>query len=158
MGYHPGWRGNCVISYQGFLLFASTTQETMDPFPFCYLQKHCQNSGFALFFRHLKILVLNRECVSMGAAGAQTRISLGYHLLHPLILRLLVLCAPELTRMHLPPQIQIPNAFPAKCALVTHGMKEHGSKWKEGIFPNCSGLPEDEVFTIRLSTSAIKVF
>ena len=34
-----------------------------------------------------------RECVSTGAAGAQTRRSLGHHLLHPLILRLLVLCA-----------------------------------------------------------------
>ena len=31
-----------------------------------------------------------KECVSMGAAGAQTRRSLGHHLLHPLILRLLV--------------------------------------------------------------------
>jgi hypothetical protein len=30
----------------------------------------------------------------MGAAGAQTRRSLGHHLLHPLILRLIVLCAP----------------------------------------------------------------
>ena len=36
----------------------------------------------------------HRECVSTGAAGAQTRRSLGHHLLHPLILRLLVLCAP----------------------------------------------------------------
>ena len=35
-----------------------------------------------------------RECVSTGAAGAQTRRSLGHHLLQPLILRLLVLCAP----------------------------------------------------------------
>ena len=35
-----------------------------------------------------------RECVSTGAAGAQTLRSLGHHLLHPLILRLLVLCAP----------------------------------------------------------------
>ena len=34
-----------------------------------------------------------RECVSTGAAGAQTRRSLGHHLLHPLILRLLALCA-----------------------------------------------------------------
>ena len=32
-----------------------------------------------------------RECVR---AGAGTRRSLGYHLLHPLILKLLVLCAP----------------------------------------------------------------
>ena len=37
----------------------------------------------------------HRECVSTGAAGARTRRSLGHHLLHPLILRLLVLCAPE---------------------------------------------------------------
>ena len=37
---------------------------------------------------------VGRECVSMGAAGARTRRSLGHHLLHPLILRLLVLCAP----------------------------------------------------------------
>ena len=36
----------------------------------------------------------SRECVSTGAAGARTRRSLGHHLLHPLILRLLVLCAP----------------------------------------------------------------
>ena len=38
------------------------------------------------------------ECVSMSAAGAQTRRSLGHHLLHPLILRLLVLCAPAVLR------------------------------------------------------------
>ena len=36
-----------------------------------------------------------RECVSTGAAGPRTRRSLGHHLLHPLILRLLVLCAPS---------------------------------------------------------------
>ena len=35
----------------------------------------------------------DRECVSMGAAGAKTRRSLGHLLLHPLDLRLLVLCA-----------------------------------------------------------------
>ena len=35
-----------------------------------------------------------RECVRAGAAGARTRRSLGHHLLHPLILRLLALCAP----------------------------------------------------------------
>ena len=39
-----------------------------------------------------------RECVSTGAAGAQTRRSSGHHLLHPLILRLLVLCAPAVVR------------------------------------------------------------
>jgi hypothetical protein len=48
--------------------------------------------------KEISILVrihrLSRECVSMSAAGACTRRSLGHHLLHPLILRLLVLCAP----------------------------------------------------------------
>ena len=39
-----------------------------------------------------------RECVSTGAAGARTLRSLGHHLLHLLILRLLVLCAPAVLR------------------------------------------------------------
>ena len=39
-----------------------------------------------------------RECVSTGAAGAQTCRFLRHHLLHPLILRLLVLCAPTVLR------------------------------------------------------------
>ena len=39
-----------------------------------------------------------RECVRAGAAGARTRRSLGHQLLHPLILRLLVLCAPAVLR------------------------------------------------------------
>ena len=39
-----------------------------------------------------------RECVSTGAADARTRRSLGQHLLHPLILRPLVLCAPAVLR------------------------------------------------------------
>ena len=38
---------------------------------------------------------IGRECVSTGAAGAQ---SLGHHSLHPLILRILVLCAPAVLR------------------------------------------------------------
>ena len=56
-----------------------------------------------------------RECVSTGAAGARTRRFSEHHLLHPLILRLLVLCAPADFEAHhlLHPQIQIPNAFPA---------------------------------------------
>ena len=57
-----------------------------------------------------------RECVSTGAVGAQTRSSLRHHLLHLLILRLLVLCAPAdfenpENRLHLHPQIQIPDTF-----------------------------------------------
>ena len=43
---------------------------------------------------HVSNVEYHRECVSTGAAGAGTRRSLGHHLLHPLILRLLVLCAP----------------------------------------------------------------
>ena len=39
-----------------------------------------------------------RECVSRGAAGEQTRRSLGHHLLHPLILKSLALCAPAVLR------------------------------------------------------------
>ena len=42
--------------------------------------------------------IKSRECVSTGAAGARTRRSLGHHLLHPLILRILVLCAPAVLR------------------------------------------------------------
>ena len=47
---------------------------------------------------HKYILTYYRECVSTGAAGVRTRRSLGHHLLHPLILRLLVLCAPAVLR------------------------------------------------------------
>ena len=36
----------------------------------------------------------HRECLSTGALGAPTRRSLEHHLLHTLILRLFVLCAP----------------------------------------------------------------
>ena len=39
-----------------------------------------------------------RKCISTIAASARTRRSLGHHLLHPLILRLLVLCAPAVLR------------------------------------------------------------
>ena len=39
-----------------------------------------------------------RECVRAGAAGARTRRSLGHHLLHPLILKPLVLCAPAVLK------------------------------------------------------------
>jgi hypothetical protein len=39
-----------------------------------------------------------RKCVRAGAAGAQTRRSFGHHLLHPLILKPLVLCATAVLR------------------------------------------------------------
>mgnify|MGYP001367487223 CR=1 FL=1 len=57
----------------------------------CCVQKGC----FGLETRVIiKISTHPRECVRAGAAGSRTRRSLGHHLLHPLILRLLVLCAP----------------------------------------------------------------
>ena len=76
---------------------------------------------FVIIFTYLpKVIHNTRECVSTGAAGAQTRRSLGHHLLHPLILGLLVLCAPadfeaqsSLLYNRLYPQIQNPNACPA---------------------------------------------
>ena len=40
----------------------------------------------------------DRECIRAGAVGARTSRSLGHQLLHPLILRLLVLCAPAVLR------------------------------------------------------------
>jgi hypothetical protein len=49
------------------------------------------NEYFALHCCLSKNVGYCRECVSTGAAGAQTRRSLGHHLLHRLILRLLVL-------------------------------------------------------------------
>ena len=76
--------------------------------------------SFKLLFLYWK-----RECVSMGEAGAQTRRSLGHHLLHPQILRLLVLLKPAdfeaqssllQNRLHL--QIQIPNACPEYCPVI----------------------------------------
>jgi hypothetical protein len=57
-----------------------------------------ENTTFMYFFILRLLPPLSRECVGTGAAGAQTRRSLGHHLLHPLILRLLVLCAPAVLR------------------------------------------------------------
>ena len=47
---------------------------------------------------HVITTLESRECVSTGAAGAQTRRSLVHHHLHPLILRLQVLNAPAVSR------------------------------------------------------------
>ena len=59
-----------------------------------------------------------RECVSTGAADARTRRSFGHHLLHPLILRLLVLCAPaDFEAQSSLFQIQISNECPAILAI-----------------------------------------
>ena len=54
--------------------------------------------AFELYLRIRQRRKAHRECVSTGAAGSQTQRSLGHHLLHPLILRLLVLCAPAVLK------------------------------------------------------------
>ena len=71
-----------------------------------------------------------REWVSTGAAGAQTQRSLGHHLLHPQILRLLVLLKPadledqsSLLKNRPHPQIQISNACPADSALLSQNIQ-----------------------------------
>ena len=43
-------------------------------------------------------LLKSRECVRAGAAGARTRRYSGHHLLHPLIVRPLGLCAPAVLK------------------------------------------------------------
>ena len=54
---------------------------------------------FSLLPKTAQTVENSRECVSTGAAGAQTCRSLGHHLLHLLILSLLVLCAPAVLRL-----------------------------------------------------------
>ena len=69
-----------------------------------------------------------RECVSTGAAGARTRRSLGHHLLHPLILRLLVLCAPADFETQSSPGY----TYTRRSKFLTHSLK--GQRYKE----NCT--------------------
>ena len=62
------------------------------------VQYGCKIEGSIREVQNFEATLFVRECVSTGAAGAQTRRSLGHHLLHPLILRLLVLCATAVLR------------------------------------------------------------
>ena len=62
---------------------------------------------------------LPRECVRTGAAGARTRRSLGYHLLHLLILRPLVLCTPAETKILITVQIFFNNTL--RCSDAASG-------------------------------------
>ena len=56
----------------------------------------CRRNDCRLIIINAKSCISNgRKCVRAGAAGARTRRYLGHHPLHPLILRLLVLCAPS---------------------------------------------------------------
>ena len=50
------------------------------------------SDGQRLKIRERNLASFIRECVRAGAAGAETHRSLGHNLLHPLILRLLLLC------------------------------------------------------------------
>ena len=79
---------------------------------------HKESAGAQQQKRHLHIN-RGRECVRMGAAGAQTLRSLGHHFMHLLILRVLVLCATtdfetqsSLLQNRLHSQIQISNSCP----------------------------------------------
>ena len=78
--YDHTFNAHCCTFYQAFSSPKSTTTALKS---FSVLR-----SGHQKF----------RECVRTGAVGAQTCRSLGYHLLHPLILRLLVLFAPTVQR------------------------------------------------------------
>ena len=70
---------------------------------------------------------VRKECVSTGAAGARTRRSLGHHLLHPVILRLLVLCAPAVLRpraLQDAPAPADPKSFPAVQIVILHDLRQ----------------------------------
>ena len=60
-----------------------------------------------------------RECISMGGGGAQTCRSLGHHLLHPLILRVLLLCTPLILR---PRAIFYRTDCPRRSKFLTHAL------------------------------------
>ena len=78
---------NAISFHKEYNTFATGGSDGKSPFNF-------ENSHFMSICLQSIKYVFVRECVRAGAAGARTRRSLGHHLLHPLILRLLVLCAP----------------------------------------------------------------
>ena len=57
-------------------------------------QRAVEKQYYELVGFQTMVILDPRECIRAGAAGARTHRSLGHHLLHPLILRILVLCAP----------------------------------------------------------------
>ena len=75
-----GFRGSKIVSDSLVLVFMTPTK----------VKRNKPLHIGATILEHSK----SRECVRAGAAGSRTRRSLGHHLLNPLILRLLVLCAP----------------------------------------------------------------
>ena len=76
----------------------------MSTIPVATSYQYSRNSGPSSKLKNLGLHTMEqmpsiiRECVTTGAVGARARRSLGHHLLHPLILRLLVLCAPAVLR------------------------------------------------------------
>ena len=101
------------VYYSKYLSFSSSSQ-------LWSLQRRlkglCSNQTRTWWMSYLNANVtyfmLNRKCVSTGAAGARTLRSLGHHLLHPRILRLKYYWHPW-TLSPRGPQIQIRNACPA---------------------------------------------
>ena len=84
-----------ILKIVNFAALSSRGTETR-----CAVQKQYRLIIFkdSSFFHHFIIRYtqyVSRECVS---TGARTRRSLGHHLLHPLILRFAVLCAPAVLR------------------------------------------------------------
>ena len=65
-----------------------------------------------------------RECIRMGAVGARTRRYLGQHLLHPLISRLLVLCAPA----DFEAQSSLLTDCTRRSKILTHALYQHKIK------------------------------
>ena len=57
---------------------------------FCTLLKLVKTDNFISHFYRFLDFILCRDCISTGAVVAQTRRSLGHHLLHPQILSFLV--------------------------------------------------------------------
>ena len=78
--------------YFGLVLFGTIVIKVVF-YELCTIK--CQNILLTyVIIIHIPRSEFCREYVSTGAASAQTRRSLGHHLLHPQILRLLLLLAP----------------------------------------------------------------
>ena len=86
------WKHVFQTSYSGFLATLSSVSKFSD---FDKLNRHLSVQVLTWLESQLKgnPWLFLRECVSTTAVGAQIRRSLRHHLLHPLILRLLWLCA-----------------------------------------------------------------
>ena len=87
-------RSPCISSHLQFIHFEKATK--FEKNNFSTLLKQLGHNWHGHETEHFLFPCPFRECVR---AGAGTRRSLGHHLLHPLILRLIVLCAPAVLRL-----------------------------------------------------------